>query len=255
MGFVHGSSARVLVNEREISAEINGWSVGYNRQMSEVTIAGQTAGQAGANFVPGLMSGTLGLRGPQQADPTTGLTAEIQGAIGVDNGFQATCLPDGVAIGKPALFVVGDPSDYSVAATVSDALSMTFSAAADEAVEMGYVLAALQAYTADALTGTAVDRGAFLSVISGTPQPYTVHGGVFAMHVTAYSGFTGVAVKVQHSADSSSWSDLVSFTNVTAVGNQRVIVANGTQINRYIRTSIDVTGTGSVTLLVAAAPR
>lgn len=255
MSYVHGSSTRAIVNTTEVSSEINGWTVGYNRQMSEVTCVGQTPGQAGASFVPGLMSGTLGLRGPQQADPTTGLTAQIQAAIGVDNSFLAVCLPDGVAIGKPALFVMGDPSAYSVDATVADAVGMTFTAQADEAVEMGYVVAALQAYTADALTGTAVDRGPFNSVISGTPQPYTVNGMMAGIWVTAYSGFTGVAVKIQHSADNSSWSDLATFTNVTAVGKERISVARGVQINRYLRTSVDVTGTGSVTLLVAAAPR
>lgn len=255
MGFVHGSSTRVLINEKEISSEVSGWSVGFNRQMSDVTCVGQTAGAAGSNFVPGLMSGTLGLRGPQQADPTTGLTAEIQQAIGVDNAIQAICLPDGVAVGKPAFFVVADPTDYAVDATVSDAVAMTMTATADESVEMGYVVAALAAYTADALTGTAVDRGTGLSIVTGSPVDYSTNGFVAAMNVTAYTGFTGVAVKIQHSADNSSWSDLVSFANVTAVGAQRVSVAKGTQINRYLRTSIDVTGTGSVTLLVAAAPR
>jgi hypothetical protein len=255
MSYVHGSSTRVLVNEKEISTEISGWSLGHNRQMSEVTTGGQPVGAAGASFTPGLMSGTLGLRGPQQADPTTGLTAEIQQAIGVDNAFMATCLPDGVAIGKPAMFVVGDPTEYTVDATVSDAVSMTFSATADESVEMGWVLSALQAYTADALAGTAVDRGTSLSVVAGSPVAYSTNGLVAGMHVTAYAGFTGVAVKIQHSPDNSAWSDLVSFVNVTAVGAQRVSVARGVTINRYLRASIDVTGSGSVTLLVTAAPR
>jgi hypothetical protein len=47
----------------------------------------------------------------------------------------------------------------------------------------------------------------------------------------------------------------VSFTNVTAVTSERVKVANGTTVNRYLRVVTDVTGTGSVTFLVAAAPR
>jgi hypothetical protein len=216
--------------------------------MSEVTCVGQVAGQAGANFVPGLQSGTLGLRGPQQADPTTGLTAQIQAAIGVDNTFLVACLPDGVAVGKPAMFVMGDATDYSVDATVSDAVSMTFTAQADEGVEMGYIVGPLQAYTADALAGTAVDRGA-------APLTPTSQGFAGGLWVTAYSGFTGVAVKIQHSPDNSAWSDLVTFTNVTAVGKERIIIAKGTTINRYLRASVDVTGTGSVTLLVAAAPR
>lgn len=248
MTFVHGSATRVLVNDVEVSTEVSGWSLGWNRQMSEVTTVGQPTGAAGSNFVPGLMSGTLGLRGPQAQDSTTGLTARIGAAIGVDNSYLATCLPDGVAIGKPAMFVLGDPTEYAVDATVSDAVAMTMTAQADEGVEMGYVIAALQAYTADALTGTAVDRGA-------APLTPTTHGLIGAVHVTAYTGFTGVAVKIQHSPDNAAWSDLVAFTNITAVGKERVSVPNGTTVNRYLRTSIDVTGAGSVTLLVAAAPR
>src|SRR4051812_48126387 len=214
--------------------------------MSEVTPVGQTAGSAGAAFVPGLMSGTLGLRGPQNSDPTLGLTAEIQGAIGVDNVFVATCLPDGTAIGKPAMFIVGDPSEYAVDAAVADAVGMTFTAVADESVDMGYVLHALAAETVDG-NGTAVDRG--------TVSTPSTRGLTAAIHVTAYVGLTGAAIKIQHSPDNSAWADLVSFTNVTAVTSERVKVANGTTVNRYLRVVTDVTGTGSVTFLVAAAPR
>jgi hypothetical protein len=255
MSFVHGSSTHALVNEVLVSGEVNGWSLGWNRQMSEVTTIGQPVGNAGSNFVPGLQSGTLGLRGPQQADPLTGLTAKIQQAIGVDNAFQCTALPDGFAIGKPAMFMVGDPTEYAVDAQVADAVGMTFTAQADESVEMGYVIAsgvgattALVPYTADALTGTAVDRGA-------SPLTPTTRGLAAAVHVTAYSGFTGVLVKVQHSPDNSAWADLASFTNITAVGREKISVPIGTTVNRYLRASVDVTGSGSVTLLVAAAPR
>jgi hypothetical protein len=249
MTFLHGSSTAVIVDKVLVSSEVAGWSVGFNRAMSEVTCVGQVAGSAGASFTPGLMSGTLGIHGPQQADPTTGLTAEIQAAIGVDNIFLATCLPAGYAgVGLPAMFALCDPTEYAVDASVSDAVAMTFSAAADESVEMGFILAPLVAYTADALTGTAVDRGA-------SPLTPTTHGLMGALHVTAYSGFTGVVVKIQHSADNSTWADLATFTTVTAVGGQRVAVANGTTVNRYLRASIDVTGSGSVTLFVAAAPR
>lgn len=252
MSFVHGSSTRVLVNEIEVSSKVSGWTMTHNRAMSEVTCVGQTAGAAGASFVPGLMSGSLGLRGPLDKDPAAGLNAEIAGAIGVDNAFLVTCLPDGVTVGKPAMFVVGDPSDYTTDATVADAVALTMTAQADEGVEMGYVLAQLQAYTVDALTGVAVDRGTSLGP---GPVAFSTAGLVAAMHVTAFAGFSGVVVKVQHSPDNATWSDLATFTTVSAVGAQRVIVPNGTTVNRYLRASIDVTGSGSVTLLVSAAPR
>lgn len=248
MTFAHGSSTQVLANEVLVSSQVSGWTMTWSRQVSEVTCVGQTPGAAGSNFVPGLQAGNLGLRGPHQRDSTTGLTPEIVQAIGVDNSFLCTCLPDGYAIGKPSFFMVGDPTEFAVDATVAEAVSMTMSAQADEAVEMGWVLAPLQAYTADQLAGTAVDRGA-------APLTPTTGGLAASMHITAYSGFTGVAVKVQHSPDNAAWSDLATFANVTAVGWQKINVPMGTTVNRYLRASIDVTGSGSVTLLVSAAPR
>jgi hypothetical protein len=246
MGFAHGSSTVVLANEKVVSSEISGWTMSHVRGVSEVTTVGQTPGAAGASFVPGLMSGTLGLRGPEQLDSTTGLQVELQASIGVDNNLMITCLPEGVAIGKPAFFAVVDPTDYAVDATVADAVAVTFSAQADESVEMGYTIHALAAETVDG-NGTAVDRG--------TVSTPSTRGLVAALHVTAYSGLTSAALKIQHSVDNSVWADLVAFTSVTALTQQRVSVANGTTVNRYLRVVTDVTGTGSVTFLVAAAPR
>lgn len=247
MSFLHGSGMIVLANEKLVSSEVAGVTVSHQRAVSDVTCVGQTPGAAGSNFVPGLMSGTMALRGPVGSDNTIGLQPEIQSAIGVDNAFLVTALPDTTAIGKPAMFILGDPTDYALDAQVADAVAMTFTAAADESVELGWVLAALQAYTADALTGTAVDRG--------TVSTPSTHGLVAAIHVTAFTGFTGVVVKVQHSPDNSVWSDLATFTTITGLTSERVKVANGTTVNRYLRASVDVTGSGSITLLMVAAPR
>jgi hypothetical protein len=249
MSFAHGSSTAVLVNEKVVSSEIAGWTMSHVRAMSEVTTVGQTAGQAGARFVPGLMSGSLALRGPQDDDETAGLTKEITDAIGVDNVFQVTCLPEGLTstVGQPAFFMLGDPTEHTIDALVADAVGYTVSATADESVEMGYVLHAHGAETADG-NGTTVDRGA-------NPITPTTRGLVASIHVTAYTGLTSAAIKIQHSTDASSWADLVAFTSVTAIGKELVRVANGTTVNRYLRVVTDVTGTGSVTFLVSAAPR
>jgi hypothetical protein len=130
---------------------------------------------------------------------------------------------------------------------VSDAVGYTFQAASDDSVDMGYVIHALGPETADG-NGTAVDRGA-------APLTPTTRGAAVAIHVTAYSGLTSAAIKVQHSPDNSVWSDLVAFTSVTAITSERKLVADGTTVNRYLRVVTDVTGTGSVTFLVAVAPR
>lgn len=238
MAFLPGYGAKVFANEVAVSSTIRAWNATHGRGVGEVT----TIQQTGAKFVPGLKSGSISLAGPQDSTGQS-LHAEILSSVGVDNGLTVTLLPDGDAVGKPALFAVTDPTDWAIDASVSEAVGFTMNATADESVEMGYVLHALGAETADG-NGTAVDRAVSSSL-----------GAAAVLHVTAYSGLTSAIIKVQHSPDNSVWSDLATFTTITAVGSQRVTVAAGTTINRYLRVNTDVTGTGSVTYLVAAAPR
>jgi len=246
--FLPGMGVRAYVNEFVVSGNISGANAQHQRNYSDVTVV-TTAG--GMSYVPGLMSGSMSLRGP--ADSSSDLAAEILAAVGVDNNILITVLPDGTAVGKPAMFILGDISESTLDAAVSDALGYAVTAQADESTDMGYVLVAPTAITADG-NGTSVDRGTSLSA---GPVANTTGGATAALHVSAYSGLTSAAIKLQHSTDNSSWADLASgaFASVTAVGWQRILIPKGTQINRYVRAVTDVTGTGSITYLLAFAPR
>lgn len=103
----------------------------------------------------------------------------------------------------------------------------------------GKILQIHTALTANT-TGTVVDGGAS-----------SANGGAAYLHVTAYSGFTSVACKVQDSADNVTYADLATFTSVTAVGAERVTAA-GT-VDRYLRSVVTVTGAGSITLFIGFA--
>lgn len=245
MAFLPSYAAKVFVNERAVCATVNAWTVTHQRAVSEVTAMCQTTGLGVPSYVPGLKSGTLSLAGPQDSTGQN-LHGEIAGAIGVDNAFVATLLPDGDSVGKPAYFLVGDPTDWTNDASVSEAASFTMAAAADVGIEAGFVIHAQTAETADA-NGTTVDRSVDLAT--------SALGAAASLHVTAYSGFTSVAIKVQHSTDNSSWSDLVSFTTVTAVGAEVVRTSDTATVNRYLRVVTDVTGSGTVTFLATVGPR
>lgn len=242
MTFLPGTGVRVLVNKDTVSANIAGVTIAHQRPVSDVT---SVLSGGGMNFVPGLMSGTMTLRGPYDSDAN--LQVAIRAAMGVDNSMLITACPDGLAIGKPALFILGDPTDYATDAAVADALGFTVGAQADESADMGYIVHAWAAETASA-NGTSVDRGA-------APATPTTGGLAAALHCTVYSGFTNVSVKVQHSTDNSTWADLVTFTTFTNTASERKTLAKGTTVNRYLRTVTTVTGTGSATFLVAVAPR
>ncbi len=109
-------------------------------------------------------------------------------------------------------------------------------------VEEGVILAPLAAITITT-TGTSVNNIAS-----------SANGGSGYLEVTAYSGFTGVVVKLQHSTDNSIWSDITSgaFTNVTSAPTAQRISFTGT-VNQYTRYVATVTGSGSITLAVAIA--
>lgn len=244
MAFLPSYAAKVFANEKSVCATVNAWTVTHTRAVSEVTAMCQT-GQGAPSYVPGLKGGTLTLAGPQDSVGQN-LHAEIAGAIGVDNNLIVTLLPDGDAVGKPALFGNFDPTDFAVDANVAEAVGFTLGATVDEGVEAGFVLHASGAETADG-NGTSVDRGATLAS--------TTFGAAAGLHVTAYSGFTTVDIKVQHSTDNSAWLDLVSFAATTAVGAQIVQTSDTATVNRYLRVVTDVTGSGSITFLATVGPR
>lgn len=91
----------------------------------------------------------------------------------------------------------------------------------------------------------------------GTVTEVTSNGFVADMHVLALTlgGFTNVIIKVRHSPDNAVFSDLCTFTTVTAApfANRQT---GATLVQRYRAVSGDFTGAGSgqsVTALVALA--
>lgn len=235
MAFVHGKATRVLINELAASAKLNSVTINNSRAM-----AGDIAcyGDDGERFIPGLRSGVMTLGGPFE-DNT--VYSELRAADNTNNGLLTTAGPNGFAVGQYVGIALSDLGSHQLQSSVSDAVRWTVEAPADEMVDLGRSLHDLAAETATG-NGTAVDDTAG-----------TTNGGVGCLHVTAYSGFTNVVFKIQHSTDNSVWADLITFTTVTAITSQRTAVT-GT-VNRYLRVIRTVTGTGSATFVAAFARR
>ena len=108
------------------------------------------------------------------------------------------------------------------------------------AVEEGKVIEALTAQTANG-NSSSLDNSAS-----------SASGGSGYLQVTAKSGTSPtMAVKVQHSADDSSFADLITFTTASDLTAERKTVS-GT-VNRYLRVNRVVGGSSSpsVTYMVA----
>jgi hypothetical protein len=79
-------------------------------------------------------------------------------------------------------------------------------------------------------------------------------GGAGYQFVSALSGITGFIGKIRSSPDDVTYTDLLTFTNVTAApAAERVTVAAGAVIDRYLCYSGTFTGTGAITVCIGFA--
>lgn len=236
MSRTHAQSSRVLLNSSHVSGDITGYRLSHRRILSEVT----SLLSDGEQFLPGQIGGALGLDGLFNSGAGN-LTDVIDLAAPNAAGLLATVLPDGLTVGAIAFLAQAHVASRAVDGAVKDAVKMTIEGTPEDGVDFGVLLHALTAETADG-NASSIDNAAS-----------STGGGLANLHVTAFSGLTSISIRVQHSADNSSWSDLVTFTSVTATTWERKTVT-GT-VNRYIRAWWDVTGTGSCTFALAFARR
>jgi hypothetical protein len=241
MAFVHGKSAQVLHNEYDLSAYFNDLSASRSVETAETTAFGSSA----KTYIVGLSDGTISLSG--MFDGAAGaVDAEMTDILGSNSGAVITIsTAASLALGTRVISATGKLTSYEVSAPVGDVVAANAEFQADSGLGNGISLHALSAETA---TGTSSSHDNSAS---------TANGGFGTLHVTANTMNNNTVFKVQHSSDGSTWADLVTFTTVatTVVTAERVTVAAGTTVNRYLRSSWTASGAGSITFHINFARR
>lgn len=231
---------RLIAGALPLSCVATSVNFGVGRTMLERTALCDTS----RVFIPGKQGeAPLSVSAMFDDDSTAGsywatLTANYSG----DTLFPVTVAPAGF-------------SDASVV-WLGNAYQMTheLTSGADDAVDLNLDFRV----TGQTLLGQSLDDHAAVtststgSAIDGTAA--SSNGGVAHLHVTALDTPTTLDVTIEHSVNgSTSWATLVTFTQVTtAVASERVVVAAGTTVRRYLRASYTVAGT-SYTCAVAFA--
>lgn len=235
---VHSKSSRVLVNTRHLSGSISGYSVSHQRAVSPTT----ALLDEGARYIPGLLNGAISLNGMFDS-AAGGIDETVRATIGADDGMLVTVLPDGMAVGRPAYFAAAETTQYTVDTAVAEAVTITVEGQPEDGADWGV---SLHGHSVETATGVAaaVDNGAG-----------TTGGAVAALHVTGNTSDGTSTVKVQHSVDDNVWVDLATFAAIGAaqLSAERLTVT-GT-VNRYIRASWTLAGSGDVTFVVVTARR
>ena len=233
MAFVPSTKSRLLLGDFALQSYTTNITLNAVTDMLDTTVITDTARQ----FIPGLNTSTLTLSGHHDA-------AEYADAATFKAATSPTPLtyaPSGLAVAAEVALVDVLDAGFETSSAVTGVVDWSLSGQTNGQTDFGVSLADLAAVTVDA-NGVSHNNGAATS-----------GGAVAHLHVTAFSGFTGVSVIVEDSADDLSFATIGTFTSVTAVTGERITIA-GT-VRQYVRVRWDVTGTGSITAQAGYARR
>jgi len=231
MAYAHGKEARVYVNGYDLSGYLTGIKGSNEADTAEVSTFGDSAKER----ISGLRDASI--TGEGVFDGATSAEDQVfAAALGVNNGIF-TVMPQGDTLGNRAYGLSAEETSYESDADLGDAVKFSFEAQGNVGNESGVVLRALAAATASG-TATGVDG-------AGTTTQ-KVYG---YLQVTAIAGGT-LTVKVQDSADDSTYTDLLTFSAVSSAHASERMAAAGTT-RRYTRTIWTLNG-GSATFNVVA---
>jgi hypothetical protein len=235
MTFIHGKDTAVLINEFDMSAYFSDASQAFNNDTAETTAFGASA----KSYVIGLADGTFDLGGMFDVGAGTSATV-LESILATATAPVVTVHHNGNDIGEPAWLMRAHQTSYSLSSPIADIVKVASSFQATGSNDTNHIVPIStsgvqltnfgnRTVSSMPITSSSVDNAASTSA-----------GGMATLHVTSNTGNgTSYTTKVQHSADNSSWADLVTFTVFAgaAVTEELVTVAAGT-VNRYLRSSI-----------------
>lgn len=237
--FAHGKDSLVLVDKYDFSVYLNSVTASSEVDVPESTVFGDSA----RTYIVGIENGTASAEG--MFDGSTEASDEIfAAALGAATNKVVTMGFGSRAAGSKVVIIDGVETSYELSSPFDSIVSASveFQTGGD-GLDFGINLSGHAAITATT-NSTSVDN-----------TTSSTNGGVAHLHVTANVHTGNSVYKVQHSADNSTWADLVTFTTVSAntVTSQRSIVT-GT-VNRYLRAVSTLSGSGSTTRSVTFARR
>lgn len=244
MAFRSTSETRIYIAHLLAAAYARSMSTSSTTDMLNTTTFCETnnASHRAKIFIPNQDTSTFQIAGPLDVDPTangqadavqdmkdrTTPTAITYMPLGTDGaGWLFEALANGLELSTG----VGQTADWALSAQTTGITDMN-----------GVVLSNNEAVT---------DDGSSSNTDNGAASP---NGLVAHLHVTAFSGLTSDAIIIEGSANGSTgWATVATFTTVTGLTSERVAVSGS--VARYLRVTDDVTGTGSISRLVAVSRR
>ena len=240
--FRHGKGVSVFIDQYDFSTYFKDLTNSNSVETAETTAFGDSS----KTYIVGLKDGGVTLAGYFESTDSVGTDQYFASVLGSTTNQKVIVAPEGHTNGARAIVLKADSTSYEVSGSIGDVVGANAEFQATSGVDHGVILSSGAAVTSTS-NGTAVDNSAS-----------SANGGVAYLSVPTNTRNGNITIKVQQSADNSTFTDLVTFTAVTSTQktSERVEVAAGTSVARYLRVSYTVAGsTGSATPTVAFARR
>jgi hypothetical protein len=221
MAFKHGKDTKVFLNSTDLSSYLNNADATRTADIAEST----TFGKSAKTYLAGGKDGTITLAG--FFDPTA--DSPIQTNLG-STGQELVMGIDGVDATDSVTFGKGNFTTYGISSPVGDIVAFSADFQSDEGIFNGTVL--------ENATVTATGSGTARDNASSTGNG----GGAFIIVTSASGTSPTLDAKITHSADNSTYADLVTFTQATTATSEVKTVAKGTTVNRYLKVEYTVSG-------------
>ena len=222
MAFIHGKDTKVFMDSTDLSSFLSSADPSRTVDVGETT----TFGNSNKTFVSGEKDATVSFAGFFDA------TADnvIQGLIGA-NDKVALIGFDGVDATDDCMFGKGVTTNYGISSPVGDVVAVTFDLQAS-----GFFSGSVLENATVTATGNGTARDNSSSATNGG-------GAVIIASLVSGTSTPTLTAKITHSADNSTYADLVTFTALTSAGAEVKEVASGTTVNRYLKVVYTVSGT------------
>jgi|TARA_R110000822_G_scaffold150611_1_gene289731 hypothetical protein len=207
---------------------------GYNQEMLDTTGIDKSATER----VAGRLESTITVNGFfDNADDKAHEAYTVSNKL--PTGDRAVTYLLGTAISEPALFLNAKQASYDVINAPGNALATTamFSSTASvsgfDGVAFGVMLDVPTTYTSTT-NGTTVDQSASSAA-----------GSVACLQFISGSSVSSLVAKIQHSSDGGSWSDIITFSTISANTPTAEILSMEGTVNRYVRVQYTLSGTNA----------
>ena len=246
--FVHGKDTKVYIDEFDLSGYFNSADVTVTNDTAESSAFGSSA----KTYLLGLNDGTIALGGMWSAD-TDGSDEELQAILGAATTPLVTVAQSAGTIGNRAVIAKAHEISYAISNPVGDisAITADLQASTDAVSNLTHGIST----GAQLTTGASIAYGSLGDLSSVDNAASSANGGAAILHVPTNSVAGGTTtIKVQHSANDSTWADLITFTAVGASTVTSELSAVSGTVNRYLRATASTAGSsGAITFMVTFA--